>query len=118
VTQPARYDITIHQGATFVLPLQYRDNTGLPIDMTGYGVNATLWNNVGTVKLANFDTPWTVQASFTFSAGDITDWTNVRLRFTQTNSGGGGNARGSAVSWAEIEAPAAAAVLTRYVLVT
>jgi len=66
VSQPARYDITIHQGATFVLPLQYRDNTGLPIDMTGYGVNATLWNNVGTVKLANFDTPWTVQASGAF----------------------------------------------------
>ncbi len=61
---------------------------------------------------------WT-GASFTFSAGDITDWTDVRLRFTQTNSGGGGNARGSAVSWAEIEAPdAAPAVLTRYILVT
>jgi hypothetical protein len=60
-----------------------------------------------------------VESTFTFGAGDISDWTDVRLRFTQTNSGGGGNARGSAVSWAEIEAPdAAPAVLTRYILVT
>lgn len=53
---------------------------------------------------------WT-GANFTFSAGSITDWTNVRLRFTQSGSGGGGNARGSAVSWAEIEAPDAAPVI-------
>jgi hypothetical protein len=58
-------------------------------------------------------------ASFTFSAGGITDWTNVRIRFNQSQSAGGGNARGSAVSWAEIEAPdAAPPVTTRYVLVT
>jgi len=47
---------------------------------------------------------WTA-GSFTFNAADITDWTDVRLRFTQSSSGGGGNARGSAVSWAEVEIP-------------
>jgi hypothetical protein len=58
-------------------------------------------------------------ASFTFSAGGITDWTNVRIRFNQSQSAGGGNARGSAVSWAEIEAPdAVPAVTTRYILIT
>jgi hypothetical protein len=89
---------------------------------TGGTVNQTCGVYEGATLIASSTVTtggtWT-QASFTFSAGAITDWTNVRLRFTQTNSGGGGNARGSAVSWAEIEAPAAApAVVTRYVLIT
>lgn len=63
---PANYDITIHQGATFVLDLQYKDSTGTPVNMSGYTVEAELWNRTGTTKLANFDTPWTVQASGSF----------------------------------------------------
>lgn len=47
---------------------------------------------------------WTA-GSFTFNASSITDATDLRLRFTQSASGGGGNARGSAVSWAEVEVP-------------
>ena len=64
--EPARYDITIHQGATFELGLQYKDASGVPINMSGYTVNAQLWNRTGTVKFANFSTPWTVQASGAF----------------------------------------------------
>ena len=63
---PARYDITIHQGATFNLPLQYKDSAGSPVNMSGYMLEAELWNRTGTTKLANFDTPWTVQASGMF----------------------------------------------------
>ncbi len=47
--------------------------------------------------------------SFTFTHGSITDWTDVRLRFTTSASGGGPTARrGGAVSWTEVEAPDAA----------
>jgi hypothetical protein len=63
---PARYDITIHQGATFSLALQYRTNAGVPVNMSGYTVEAQLWNRNGTSKFANFSTPWTVQASGSF----------------------------------------------------
>ena len=63
---PARYDITIHQGATYQLPLQYKDSAGTPVNMSGYTLEAELWNRTGTTKLANFDTPWTVQASGMF----------------------------------------------------
>jgi len=36
----------------------------------------------------------------------ITDYTDLRLRFTCTNSGGSpANRRGMAISWAEIEIP-------------
>lgn len=64
--EPANYDITIHQGATFVVDLQYKDGAGVPVNMSGYTVEAELWNRIGTAKLANFDTPWTAQASGSF----------------------------------------------------
>lgn len=63
--EPARYDITIHQGATFDLPLQYKVS-GVAVNMTGYSIEAELWNRIGTVKLADFNVPWTVQASGMF----------------------------------------------------
>lgn len=51
---------------------------------------------------------WTTY-TFTFTHGSITDWTNIRLRFTTSASGGtAANRRGGAISWAEIEAPDAA----------
>ena len=34
--------------------------------MSGYTLEAELWNRTGTTKLANFDTPWTTQASGIF----------------------------------------------------
>lgn len=53
---------------------------------------------------------WTAY-SFTFTHESITDWTDIRLRFTTSASGGSpSNRRGGAVSWAEIEAPDAAPV--------
>jgi hypothetical protein len=64
--EPAHYDITIHQGATFELALQYKDGTGTPVNMSGYTLEAELWNRTGTAKLSNFDTPWIVQASGSF----------------------------------------------------
>jgi hypothetical protein len=58
--------------------------------------------------------------SFTFAANLVSDWTDLRLRFSTSNSGGSpANRRGGAVSWAEIEAPEpAAAATTRYILIT
>jgi hypothetical protein len=84
---------------------------------TGGTVNQTCGVYEGATLISSSTVTTTgawVESTFTFSAGDITDWTDVRLRFTQTASGAGaGSARGSAVSWAEIEAPdAATAILT------
>jgi hypothetical protein len=63
---PARYDITIHQGATFELLVQYKDALGVPVNMSGYTTSGTLWNRTGTAKLATFDLPWVAQASGSF----------------------------------------------------
>jgi hypothetical protein len=51
--------------------------------------------------------------NFTFSRGDVTDFNDLRLRFTQTASGGTNNNQrsGLAVSWAEVEAPGRKAIV-------
>jgi hypothetical protein len=46
-----------------------------------------------------------VEYSFTFNANLVSNWNALRLRFVTSASGAGGNARGGAVSWAELEAP-------------
>jgi len=63
---PGKYDITIYQGATLELSLQYKDSTGTPVNMSGYTVAAQLWNRLGTSKFSNFDFSWTTQASGLF----------------------------------------------------
>ena len=63
---PVVYTITIHQGATFELDVEYRDASNVPINMSGYTVAGQLWNRLGTAKLANFTHQWTAQASGMF----------------------------------------------------
>ena len=38
----------------------------MPVNMNGFTLEAELWNRTGTNKLADFDIPWTVQASGMF----------------------------------------------------
>lgn len=66
MTDPARYDITLHQGATFELSLAYKGSDGLPVNMSGSTVTAQLWNRTATQKLADFTVPWVVQGSGMF----------------------------------------------------
>lgn len=66
MVDPAVYNITIHQGATFEMALQYKDSNGAPINMSGYTVQAQLWNRLGTSKITNFTQQWTAQASGSF----------------------------------------------------
>ena len=51
-------------------------------------------------------TSFTINSSLTFAAADITDWSDVRFRFTSTGTGGTpANRRGVAVSYVDISAP-------------
>jgi hypothetical protein len=36
MTQPATYDLTIRQGATWVQALRWEDSASVPVDLTGY----------------------------------------------------------------------------------
>jgi hypothetical protein len=66
VVEPANYDITIYQGATFDLLVQYKDKSGTPVNMSGYTVTAKLFNRQGTAKLADFTSSFVTQASGLF----------------------------------------------------
>lgn len=65
--EPANYDIKIHQGATFELPLHFKDSSGNSVNMTGYTVAGQVWDRLGQNKLADFTNTWTVQASGQFT---------------------------------------------------
>lgn len=55
---PAKYDITIQQGATFSKPFQLKGSDGLPLNMNGYTVDAELWTEGKGIKLADFTPAW------------------------------------------------------------
>lgn len=66
MVEPATYDITIYQGATFDLLVQYKDTNNTPVNMSGYTIEAKLFNRKGTAKLADFQTSFVTQASGVF----------------------------------------------------
>ena len=55
---PATYDITIQQNATFSKTFQFKDGNSAPLNMTGYTVEADLWTEGKGVKLADFTVTW------------------------------------------------------------
>lgn len=63
---PGKHDITIYQGATFELQVQYKDNAGTPVNMSGYTIASKLYNRLGTTKLADFTATYVNQASGIF----------------------------------------------------
>lgn len=63
---PGKHDITIYQGATFELQVQYKDNAGVPVNMSGYTITSKLYNRLGTTKLADFAASYVNQASGIF----------------------------------------------------
>lgn len=99
-----------------------RTNAGV-LDGGGNDVTVTTSVRQGATQLAadsakSTTGTWTTY-TFTFAASLVTDnnWTDLRLRFVTSASGGApASRRGAGISWAEIEVPDAAA--TRYVFTT
>lgn len=86
------------------------------VDGTGNSVTVTARLMQGTTQIATdtaktADGTWT-QYAYTLTGGEadaITDYTDLRLEFVTSTSGGApANRRGGAVSWAELEVPSAA----------
>lgn len=63
---PGKHDITIYQGATFELQLQYKDASGVPVNMSGYTVASKLYDRLGNTKFADFAVSYVNQASGIF----------------------------------------------------
>ncbi len=64
--EPGRYDITIQQGATFELPLHFKDSDGVSVNMNGFTVSGTVYDRYGQSLIASFNNTWTAQASGQF----------------------------------------------------
>lgn len=64
--EPGKYDITIYQGGTFKLDLQYKDSNSTPVNMSGYTVTAKLYNRNGDTELATFTDTFTNQSDGKF----------------------------------------------------
>lgn len=89
---PGRYDITLHQGATFEQTVQYKDSNNVPVNMSGYTMSGTLWDRTATDKLATFSLPWVTQASGVFkmrleaaTTSGITEQGQYDILVTQPN---------------------------------
>lgn len=57
--QPGTYNITLQRRADYNLLLQFKDNTGTAIDITGYTVAAQIWDKARTNKSADFSITYT-----------------------------------------------------------
>lgn len=52
---PARYKICPRRRADFLLPLQFKDSEGDPINLTAWEIHAQVWEKTRNSKLADFD---------------------------------------------------------------
>jgi hypothetical protein len=55
---PAVYNIVINQHATFSKQFQLKGSDGTPLNMTGYTVEAEVWNRNNTRKITDFSVEW------------------------------------------------------------
>lgn len=55
---PATLDIEIPQNATFSMNFQFKDSTGVALNMNSYTVDAELWTEGKGRKLADFTVTW------------------------------------------------------------
>lgn len=103
-------------GTTTVRYRLAKTNNGA-LNGSGNAVTGTVGLYQGTTLIAadtarTLTSTWTAY-SFTPNVSGVTDWTDLRLRFTDsTNGGNASNRRGGAISWAELEAPDAPAGIT------
>ena len=64
---PASYDITIQQNATYSKTFQLKDGDGVALNMTGFTVAAQLWTEGKGSKIADFAFAWVSQTTGKFT---------------------------------------------------
>lgn len=74
---PAVYNLTIQQNATFSKQFQLKGSDGLPLNLTSYTVDAELWTEGRGIKLADFTVTWIdrLTGKFTLSLSAATTTT-------------------------------------------
>jgi hypothetical protein len=77
-----RYDIILEQGATFDLPLHYRDPAGVPIDLSGYSARMQVRESAESTVLVEFNSSLTANGAILLNgaAEDREDGANGNIR--------------------------------------
>ena len=73
--QPWTYNFTLQRRSDHTIPLLFKDGNDAAIDLTGYTVEAQVWEETRTTKYADFTTTYTDR-----SAGSV----SIALTDTQT----------------------------------
>lgn len=56
---PGTYNIILQRRADYSIDLQFKDNTGTAINLTGWTVYSQVWNKTRTTKYADFTITYT-----------------------------------------------------------
>ena len=62
---PGQYNISLQRRADYSITLQFKDSTGVPLNLTGWTVEAQAWNQGRTTKYADFTVTYTNLATGT-----------------------------------------------------
>jgi len=73
--QPGTYNFTLQRRSDHSIPLLFKDSNNAAINLTGYTVQAQVWEETRTTKYADFTTTYTDRA-----AGSV----SIALTDTQT----------------------------------
>jgi len=57
--QPATYNFTVQRRSDHTIPLLFKDGNNNAIDLTGFTVEAEVWEDTRTTKFADFTTTYT-----------------------------------------------------------
>ena len=60
---PGEYNISLQRRASYSLALQFKDQAGNAIDLTGAAVSAQVWNKAREIKYADFSVSYVDRAS-------------------------------------------------------
>ena len=63
--QPGTYNMTVQRRADHSIQLVFKDSTNAAIDLTGYTVEAQVWEETRTTKYADFAVTYTNRATGT-----------------------------------------------------
>ena len=66
---PGTYNITLQRRADYSITLQFKDNTGTPINLTGWTVASQAWDLTRSKKYADFAITYVNRATGTVSIG-------------------------------------------------
>ena len=64
---PGTYNISLQRRADYSVTLQFKDSTGAAINLTGWTVEAQVWNQGRSTKYADFAVTYTNRATGTIA---------------------------------------------------